>query len=384
MKKLTLIALAAVAAAAAHAQLSVLYTPTESIQDQGITLRPWGSGTASVTDEAAFQGNSSIRIYTTNFFQGANLNFAKPVDLATEFTNSADMLQITFMVPTSSTVFGGGKGGPGEAGGPGGVPGGKGGPGGLGLPGSAGGKGGSGGPGGLGTPGGAGGKGGFGGPGGLGAPGGQGGSGGKSGPGGFGAPGGQGGKGGPGGVGGKNGKDDKSTLITIPSRPLKEIRIVVSTSDGLKSEAYLPATVAASSSGWSQIAIPLSAINGFDRTNKNVVGVSISGDQPSPIYLGDLRVVNDPTPITGQINDTAVNLALGDTLTLSASGYGGATVLQYEWDFNYDGTFVDEAHGQAVNHTFNKPGSFKVMVRISDKYGKKAPYESTVTITVNG
>lgn len=380
MKKLTLIALALAAVGAANAQMAVLYTPTQSVEDQGISVRPWGSGTVSVTDQAAYEGTKSIRIYTTNFFQGAWLDFAKPISLSSEYSNPNDMLQVTVMIPTSNTVFGG-KGGfkGGFGGGPaaGGVS--SGGPaaGGGATAGSSGfgglKSGGKGGPG-LGSPGGRGGQGGpaAGGP--------------SSGPAGGGPAGGGFSPGGKrGGAGGQNGQDSKNNLITIPTRPLKMIRLVISTSDGLKSEAYLPADVPANQQGWSQIAIPVSAINGFGRTNKQVVGVAISGDQPTSVYLGELKVVNDPTPITGQINDTAVNLAVGDTLTLSASGYGGATILKYEWDFNYTGgTFVDEAEGQAINHTFNKPGTFKVMVRISDKYGKKASYENAVTITVNG
>lgn len=345
MKTFLSIAIALAVAGIAGAQTSVLYTPTRSAQDQGITLKPWGSGTITETTDAAYQGTDSLRMYTTNFFQGGILAFTTPIDLSKQFDDPNDLLQFTLMIPTNSTVYGGG---------------GKGGPAGGGLGGPVGG--------GLGGPGGKGGLGGGPAGGGLGGFG-QGAAGGKAGQG----AGGQ-------GKGGAN----KNTNITIPPKPLKMIRAVVTTSDGKKSEVYFPAEVAVTSSGWSQIAVPLSAISGLERTNKIVTAISLSGDQPASFFLGDLRVVNDPTPITGQINPAATNLALGDTITLSANGYGGASVLQYQWDFNDKGTFTDEAEGQAVNHTFRNPGTFKITVRIVDKYGKKASYTNSITIVVNG
>lgn len=368
MKTFLTTAIALALAGSVFAQTSVLYTPTKSVQDQGITLRPWGSGTITETADASYQGTDSLRMYTTNFFQGGILSFATPIDLSKEFDNPNDLLQFTLMIPTNGTVYGGsGKlgGGPGGGGPMGG---------GLGGPGGRGGPGGGPAGGGLGGPGG-----GKGGPGGGPAGGGLGGPGGGGRTGGFGQSG-----GGKSGQAGGNGNKDQNTNITIPTKPLKMMRAVITTSDGKKSEVYFPAEVALTSNGWSQIAVPLSAISGLDRTNKMITAVSLSGDQPASFYLGDLRVVNDPTPITGQINPAPTNLALGDTITLSASGYAGASVITYQWDFNDTGNFIDEAEGQAVSHTFRNPGTFKVTVRIVDKYGKKASYSSSVTIKVNG
>ena len=64
---------------AAMAQTSI-YAPARSIKDQNISLRGWGSGTISETDETAFEGAFSLRVSTRNFFQGGMIAFGNPLD----------------------------------------------------------------------------------------------------------------------------------------------------------------------------------------------------------------------------------------------------------------------------------------------------------------
>jgi len=333
---------------------SIIYNPTQTIDSQKISLKPWGSGTIAQTDETAYHGSDSVRISTNNLFQGGILNFGSPIDLTKDFAVKDDLLQLTFLAPDSSMVFGGNTGGKAGAGQTPGV-------GGMGSLGGSKGGSGKGGPMGAGN-------------GMQGLKGsGQGAKGGGNIPGA-----GAGMQGGPStpGAGGAPGATDTTPKV------LTMIRLVITTTDGMKSEVYLPADTVVGSDTWKQIAVPVSNITGFDRTNKMIQSIAVSGDMPATIYVGDLRVVNDATPITGSINQTATNLALGDQLTLSGSGYGGATILEYDWNFG-DGTQVDSV-GQTVRHTFRTPGHFKVSLTIVDKYGAKAPYTTTVDITVNG
>ena len=72
---------------------------------------------------------------------------------------------------------------------------------------------------------------------------------------------------------------------TAPATP-SQVRLIVTTSDGLKSEAYLDLPVdQAKSGGWIPAAIPLQAISGFGRTNKEIVSVLVSADVPSTLFL---------------------------------------------------------------------------------------------------
>src|SRR6202789_1102861 len=91
------IALAAsVVGSSAWAQSAVLYQPARDVKDQGITIKSWGSGTISETDETAYEGTHSIRVSTKNYFQGGLLEFGNTIDLSKDFLSKTNLLKITF------------------------------------------------------------------------------------------------------------------------------------------------------------------------------------------------------------------------------------------------------------------------------------------------
>lgn len=326
MKKLNWVLLAAAVCGVASAQS--LYSPSRSIQDQGIALKGWGSGTIGQEDAMSSSGSYSLRVTTRNYFQGGSMNLAKGVSLATAFDDKNNLLSFTYFAPGGSVVAGGGN-----AGGPGGAPG----------------------RGGAGTQGG-----------------GAGGAGGDN-------------SGDPGGGGRPGGAGGGAGAASFASIPLKNVRLVISTSDGKKSEAYVPVT-ATSGRTWGAASIPLAAINGFERTNKDVVGVAFSGDATATFYIGELKIVNDSTPITGEIvtPNQDKNEGLGTELEFVASGYAGSSTLVFEWDFDgADGIQVD-AEGKTVKRKFRKPGDFTITLTIRDKFNFKKPLVKTVKVKVNG
>lgn len=356
---ITLLA-ASMMAAAQGDGTTILYRPGVPLNEQSISIKSWGGGICTETDDTAYEGTKSIRVTTKNFYQGGTLLFGKNVDLATSFSDKNNLLRITYKSLDSAT-------GSGSSGGPGGIPsgGGKGGPGGgLGDSGE--------------TP--------FlgdgddfegdspfvdppQGTGGIGLPGGQ-----------------QGGRGGaPGGLGG---------ATAAPT--LKSIRIIISTTDGKKSEAVLPAATSSSNDrGWKQAGIPLQAIKGFQATNKIINSVSFAGDVSTAFYIGDMRVLSDKTPIRGEPNIRSLQTFKNAENIYSATGYGGSSVLKYTWDFDdADGIQVD-AEGQAVRYKYRiasddasnpgsirKDGVFIVTLTISDAYGLKEPYSTQIKVKV--
>lgn len=336
----------------------VLYRPGVSLTDQSLSVRSWGSGICSETEETAYEGATSIRVVTKNLFQGGALVFKKPASLDTAFKDKSNLLRLTFKT-LDSTVSGGS--------GPGGGPGGKGAGGPLGGGGAPTGN--------L--------SGGFGG----GAPQGGGGApqGGGAPTGGFGAPG-RGGEGGPGAPGGSS-----STSST-----LKSIRIIVTTTDGKKSEAIISTSAASSGErGWRQAGIPLQAIKGFDKTNKIIKDIAFSGDVSTAFYIGDMRILSDKTPIRAEPNFRNAVATTNDNIIFSANGFGGSSVLKYEWDFDEtDGIQVD-AEGQSVRYRFRIPsndqaggrvkpgGVYVVTLTVRDQYGLKEPYSTTIKVKIN-
>lgn len=324
MNKLGLIALASAMVGAAHAQS--IYIPNSPIKDQGVTLKGWGSGTIAETDEVASDGAFSLRVTTRNYFQGGIITFANPVNLTTAYSDANNLLKFAIRSsgekPKFATTVGGGAAG-------------------------------SGGP----TAGGAG-AGGAGGGGGAGA--------GRDG----------------GGAQGGGGGAQTGTAATSEV-PLRNVRMVITTTDGKKSEAYLSVR-ATGAEAWRNFSMPLQAINGFDKTNKTIQSIAISGDAISTFWVGDIRVINDSTAITGEMNfKDPLNLATGDEREFIAYGYAGSTPLKYTWDFDdRDGIQVD-SEGQSVKFKFRRPGKFNVTVTIADLYGKKQAVTKTVEVTVN-
>lgn len=371
-----------------------IYRSVYTLKDLKIKLRPWGSGTIAETDEAAFEGAHSVRITSRNFFQGGIFSLANPIDLSGEMNSSKEVLRIAVHTPITKVITPAGAAGAGAGVGRGGS--GAGGRGG----GGAGGGGGFGGGGGsdegaLSQPGGVGTGFAFALPSSLGQVGQQGGPppgafGGGQMPPGFGFP----GQFPPGQFPGAGGPGAQNTTSTVA--PMQYLRMIVTTTDGKKSEVYLPVAQSRSDkSGWKSLGIPLKAISGFDKTNKVVKEVAFSADTLATFYIGGVSMVQDVTPIDAQVYSRIrgvkdrfeeiqfANVALNDTVEFRATGYGGSSILAYDWDFDAsDGIQVD-ATGNIVKCTFHKPGTFTITLTARDKYGFKKSVSKTVGITVN-
>lgn len=294
MKNVATFVLAAVGAVAAGQVPTLLYMPGRTIKDQKITLRSWGSGTVAETDEVAFEGTTSIRVSTRNYFQGGIITFTEPKDLAEKFDDKNNLLRFTFLLADQNMRLGTAPRGPG------------------------------------------------------------------------GAP--------------PRGAQAASTA----QKGVKSLRLIVTTTDFKRSEIYVPiGTSMTMDRGWKSVAVPLPAITGLDRTNKIIKEIAVSTDNLAILYIGDIRVVRDDTPITGEMSEQSLNLALGDPRVLVANGFGGSSVLVYEWDFDdRDGIQVD-MEGQAVQRKFRKAGSFKVTLTIRDLYNLKTPFRTSIPVKVN-
>ncbi|RYG27897.1 PKD domain-containing protein, partial [bacterium] len=109
-------------------------------------------------------------------------------------------------------------------------------------------------------------------------------------------------------------------------------------------------------------------------------------------YVGEVKVVNDATPIRGEISarlrngsvrKQGLNLANGDEVDFVGSGMGGSSVLKYTWDFNEADGIDADAEGQVVKRKFRKAGTYTVTLTVSDYFGLKEPYKTTLKVTVN-
>ncbi len=288
-----------------------LYSPSRPAKDQGISLVGWGSGTIVETDEAAYEGTSSIRVSTRNFFQGGLMNYGTPVNLATAFQDPNNLLMFALKVPDVSTTMSGGGAGGSLAGGP--------------------------------------------------------------------VQGGDSNEG-----GGRAGSGGGGQAVQAAPSKFETLRVILSTTDGKKSETYLPVPATANAKGWMQVGLPLKAITGFAATNQIIKSIALSGNSAAAVYVGEVRIMNDSTPIYGELLVGDMNIGTGTSVNLTASGSAGATVLKYTWSVQGADAPAFTFEGQSIVRSFRKPGTFKVFCTISDVYGLKKPYTTnTVNIVVN-
>ncbi len=288
----------------------------------GITVSGWGSGTVEEDSNNHISGTHSYKIQTHGLYQGASLKFTKPVNLGGYVNNKNAFLQFTIKVIESGTT-------PRRSGGIGGG----------GFPGAGGG--------------------GFPGAGGGGFPGGQGG-------GGF--PGG--GRGGQGGLAG--GQQSKKTQYQDP-KEIQNIRVQLVNTQGKGMDLLLPLDKGIDNDGWTALSIPVAAIPNIKADNAEIGEIRVFGDQAGLMYVGQVRVAIDATPIAAERIEDKPAIPRATKYTYRVKASGGILPLKVSWDFDDSDGIQEEKEGRAVIHAFQKSGVYTVTVTVSDAYGLRTP-----------
>lgn len=269
-----------------------IYTCGQTLASQGISLKNWGAGNISETEELPAPKSPCLRISTRNFFSGGILVFNEPLDIFKAAIPEDNLLTFTFKRADLSLLLGGTQ---------------------------------------------------------------------KQ----------------------KQPTSPKNSKDSSPNK-LTTFRCVITMSDGYTAEAYIPIdTNDANENGWYRVGIPITSFKNFVRSNYKLKEILITGDAIGTFYLSNVDILKDPTPITGKILGGDLNLALGQEVTLSAEGSDGATVLRYEWSFNPKKWNSVDAVGRTVKRKFSVPGTYFVTLTISDIYGLKSPFITSINVTVN-
>jgi len=308
--------------------------PTENA---GITLRSWGAGSIEDSTETTFVGSRSIKVLTRGMLSGGWVVFSTPVDLRADVNAPDKAMRFTLRFAGTSGGAAGGAGGP-QA--PGGI-------GGSGAP--------RGGPG-------------FGGEGG-----------GPEAPGGFGGP------GAPAGGGAQT---------TTPT--LRELRLIIETSDGKRTEIMLPLqNLRTDELGWQSLSAPLRSIAGLRETNGQIAKIGFFGDTTGVFYIGEIRTLSEGGALQGYMaiqntfgsvftsrSQERLSIASGDELIFFGVAEGVSAPVEYRWSFGDDPSQVDGT-GQVVRRRFPKRGNYTVHLTIADPQGVRPPATARIQIQVN-
>ncbi|MGQ9658054.1 MAG: PKD domain-containing protein [Fimbriimonadales bacterium] len=307
--------------------------------ESGIALRSWGAGTIEDSSETTFVGSRSLKVLTRGMLSGGWVMFNNPVDLRADLNAPDKVMRFTLRFAGTGGATGGAMGGP------------RGGPG-------------------------------FGGEGG--APRGGPGFGGEAG--GPEAPGGLGGPGGP--VGGGSGQTTQPTL--------RELRLIIETSDGQRTETILPLqNLRTDESGWQAVSVPLNAIEGLRETNGQIAKIGVFGDTTGIFYIGEIRTLSEGGALQGYMgiqntfgsvftsrSQERLSIASGDELIFFGVVEGATIPVEYRWSFGGDPSQVDGI-GQVVRRRFPKRGTYTVRLTIVDPQGVRAPATAQIQIQVN-
>jgi hypothetical protein len=181
---------------------------------------------------------------------------------------------------------------------------------------------------------------------------------------------------------------------TIKPRPLANVRLLLIMSDGKRSEMAMEiASARREREEWKSLAIPVGSIPGIKESNGMLKEIQIFGDSPATLYLGEVRVVRDETPIRiDDLNEQTV--AKNDTVTFVGSAEGGPSPLKYEWTIRgvaskdpterseVSPTFIVTGEGRTFKHQFRKGGDYEVSLTVSDVFGIKKPSTTKTNIHV--
>lgn len=372
-----------VACLKASAQQELVIFKGDKPSEAGLILSGWGSGDIRESGEAVYIGSTSLQVVTQSFYQGGRIALQQPVSLGNFASdpNAYLLFQVRLPRGTGSLYTGGYGRGAGM---------GMGLPPGMGVPGMpSGGRLGGAATGAGRAAGRAGGMlGGMTGP--------------PTGPGGMGAPPGMGGvPGAPGtgtgrrtggvtggvpgmpgmpgyGYGGRGGY----TAPTMTTRVMKQMRVVVVTTDGKQYEAVAPfEPPLTDQEGWFPIGVALGSFKGLSPDAK-IKEIRVFGDAYGVFYVGEIRVATDPTPITGDAGEEQI-VAANDLVRLEARASAGITPLKYSWDFDASDGIQEDAVGKVVTTRYRKPGEYIVTLTVTDIYGLKKPFVATTKVTVN-
>ncbi len=143
---------------------------------------------------------------------------------------------------------------------------------------------------------------------------------------------------------------------------------------------------------WMRISIPLSKFRLAEgETEYKLSKFMIFTDIPATLYLGELKMTNDNTPITVDVNGMQ-DFGVNTKVFFIANAYAGLTDLDYSWDFDDRDGIQEECKGMVGSHSFKitqnddgaTNGNYTITVTVSDKNGVKKPVTATYKVSVNG
>lgn len=298
IRVLPIIALALLASgayAAGEENSEVFIYKGGTLNESGITVGSWGSGTAYQSAEQRLSGNNSIKITTQSMYAGGRIDFTEPVTLYTGTPARDRYLVFSFFFPEVKKVD----------------------------PGA-----------------------------------------------------------------GTNNEID-SDPYTIPT--VNKLRFVFTSEKGAMTSIAVPTNKINTDDNWMRVAVPICKLKLAEgETTYKLSRIAVFTDIASTIYLGEIKIDVDNTPITARIDATSM-VNVNTKAFFLAVVDDGLPAVKYEWDYDATNGIQVESTDMVGSHVYTTQdvGSeedskeFTVTLTVKDIYDIKEPVTVKYVVSVN-
>lgn len=174
----------------------------------------------------------------------------------------------------------------------------------------------------------------------------------------------------------------------LPPQTLSAIHLIFTRADGSQADVLRPypdlsqTDAGAGAEQWVPISVPLAALHfAAGSPDSPLQSIVLAGNDYAVLYLGQIRITRDTTPITC-FAGAGQTVQAGEAVVLHGTAEGGASSLKYSWDFDASDGITEQAAGLSVTTQYFKPKDYTATLTVSDIDGLKKPAVSTITIHV--
>ncbi|MCX8052767.1 MAG: PKD domain-containing protein [Armatimonadetes bacterium] len=168
---------------------------------------------------------------------------------------------------------------------------------------------------------------------------------------------------------------------TVPKASL--VRFVFISDDGKSLAVEQPTNPLDPDDNWCRIAVPLVKFKAVGELRQfKLKRLLIFTDTATTLYLGEIKLVTDTTPIKVDPLPSQVVIVYDEVL-FPAKATGGVCSLKYSWDYDASNGIQEETTGPVGRYTYIRGGEFTVTLTVSDVDGIKQPVTVTTTVSVN-
>lgn len=163
-----------------------------------------------------------------------------------------------------------------------------------------------------------------------------------------------------------------------------KIRFVFISDTGASVSAEEPTRPLDPDDNWVRVAVPLAKFKMPSGVNEfRLKRLLIFSDVKSTIYLGEIKLVSDDSPIKVDKFDKRT-IAVMDPVFFVPAVEAGISSLKYTWDFDEANGVQPECTDMVGKYVYTKGGDFNITVTVSDVDGIKTPVTVKFPIEVIG